>query len=81
MVSPAEGICSIAVFLSLWAAGHMDCVEILTAHGGNLNLNIRHLGTPLYVACKKQQVACARKLLESGKPKKQAKRGKQMKKQ
>ncbi|KAM6156553.1 LOW QUALITY PROTEIN: ankyrin repeat and SOCS box protein 9-like [Erethizon dorsatum] len=36
------------------------------AYGANINHNINHLGTPLYMACEKQQLACAKKLLESG---------------
>ncbi|KAM6151455.1 ankyrin repeat and SOCS box protein 9 [Rhynchocyon petersi] len=46
--------------------GHVECVESLAAHGGKIDRNIRHLGTPLYLACENQQVACAKKLLESG---------------
>ncbi|EMP25699.1 Ankyrin repeat and SOCS box protein 9, partial [Chelonia mydas] len=48
------------------AAGHIECVESLTSNGVNIDLNIKHLGTPLYVACENEQVACAKKLLESG---------------
>ncbi|XP_005673474.1 ankyrin repeat and SOCS box protein 9 isoform X3 [Sus scrofa] len=46
--------------------GHMECIETLAAHGGDIDHNISHLGTPLYLACENLQVACARKLLESG---------------
>ncbi|OXB80361.1 UNVERIFIED_CONTAM: hypothetical protein H355_012794 [Colinus virginianus] len=46
--------------------GHVQCVELLTSHGVNIDHNVKHLGTPLYVACENQQVDCARKLLESG---------------
>ncbi|XP_013806983.1 ankyrin repeat and SOCS box protein 9 [Apteryx mantelli] len=46
--------------------GHVQCVEFLTSHGVNIDHNIKHLGTPLYVACENQQVNCAKKLLESG---------------
>uniref|UniRef100_A0A8C5L256 Ankyrin repeat and SOCS box-containing 9 n=1 Tax=Jaculus jaculus TaxID=51337 RepID=A0A8C5L256_JACJA len=46
--------------------GHVQCIESLVAHGGNIDHNIQHLGTPLYVACKNQQMFCAKKLLESG---------------
>ncbi|NP_001384098.1 ankyrin repeat and SOCS box protein 9 isoform d [Gallus gallus] len=49
--------------------GHVECVELLTSHGVNIDHNVKHLGTPLYVACENQQVDCARKLLESGKRK------------
>uniref|UniRef100_A0A452I3I4 Uncharacterized protein n=1 Tax=Gopherus agassizii TaxID=38772 RepID=A0A452I3I4_9SAUR len=50
--------------------GHIECVESLTSNGVNIDLNIKHLGTPLYVACENEQVACAKRLLESGKKKK-----------
>ncbi|NXJ08220.1 ASB9 protein, partial [Odontophorus gujanensis] len=46
--------------------GHVQCVELLTSHGVNIDHNVKHLGTPLYVACENQQMDCARKLLESG---------------
>ncbi|XP_062456949.1 ankyrin repeat and SOCS box protein 9 isoform X2 [Rhea pennata] len=46
--------------------GHVQCVEFLASHGVNIDHNIKHLGTPLYVACENQQVNCAKKLLESG---------------
>uniref|UniRef100_A0A8C3JHE2 Ankyrin repeat and SOCS box containing 9 n=1 Tax=Calidris pygmaea TaxID=425635 RepID=A0A8C3JHE2_9CHAR len=46
--------------------GHAQCVEFLASHGVNIDHNIKHLGTPLYVACENQQVNCAKKLLESG---------------
>ncbi|XP_032536599.1 ankyrin repeat and SOCS box protein 9 [Chiroxiphia lanceolata] len=46
--------------------GHVQCVELLVFHGLNIDHNIKHLGTPLYVACDNQQVNCAKKLLESG---------------
>lgn len=60
-------ICELILPLSL--LGHVQCVELLTSHGMNIDHNINHLGTPLYVACENQQVDCARKLLESGKRK------------
>ncbi|XP_003218939.1 ankyrin repeat and SOCS box protein 9 [Anolis carolinensis] len=46
--------------------GHTKCVESLVSHGVDIDHNIKHLGTPLYVACENQQVDCAKKLLESG---------------
>ncbi|KAM6094272.1 ankyrin repeat and SOCS box protein 9 isoform 4-T4 [Chlamydotis macqueenii] len=45
--------------------GHVQCVEFLASRGVNIDHNIKHLGTPLYVACENQQVNCAKKLLES----------------
>ncbi|XP_061483150.1 ankyrin repeat and SOCS box protein 9 [Rhineura floridana] len=46
--------------------GHTKCVESLVSNGVHIDHNIKHLGTPLYVACENQQVDCAKKLLESG---------------
>ncbi|XP_056340208.1 ankyrin repeat and SOCS box protein 9 isoform X2 [Oenanthe melanoleuca] len=46
--------------------GHVQCVELLASRGANIDHNIKHLGTPLYVACENQQLNCAKKLLESG---------------
>ncbi|KAH0624705.1 hypothetical protein JD844_032431 [Phrynosoma platyrhinos] len=36
--------------------GHTKCVEALISHGVNIDHNIKHLGTPLYIACENQQV-------------------------
>lgn len=65
----AERMCTATIFLLSWASGHVACVETLAAHGGDVDHNISHLGTPLYLACENRQVACAKKLLESGKAK------------
>uniref|UniRef100_A0A2I3G739 SOCS box domain-containing protein n=1 Tax=Nomascus leucogenys TaxID=61853 RepID=A0A2I3G739_NOMLE len=46
--------------------GHVECVDSLIAYRGNNDHNISHLGTSLYLACEKQQIACVKKLLESG---------------
>uniref|UniRef100_G3RTL8 Uncharacterized protein n=1 Tax=Gorilla gorilla gorilla TaxID=9595 RepID=G3RTL8_GORGO len=46
--------------------GHVECVDSLTAYRGNNDHNISHLGTSLYLACENQQIACVKKLLESG---------------
>ncbi|XP_053163923.1 ankyrin repeat and SOCS box protein 9 isoform X3 [Hemicordylus capensis] len=46
--------------------GHIECVESLVSHGVSIDHNIKHLGTPLSVACENQQVDCTKKLLESG---------------
>uniref|UniRef100_A0A8C5LY19 Ankyrin repeat and SOCS box containing 9 n=1 Tax=Leptobrachium leishanense TaxID=445787 RepID=A0A8C5LY19_9ANUR len=46
--------------------GYTDCVESLSQAGANVQHNIKHLGSPLYVACKNQRVETAKKLLELG---------------
>lgn len=58
-------------FLLLCTVGHVKCIESLVAYGANIDHNISHLGSPLYVACKHQQIACAKILLQAGKVKKQ----------
>ncbi|KAG8592037.1 hypothetical protein GDO81_000381 [Engystomops pustulosus] len=46
--------------------GHSDCLEVLISWGIDVDHDIPHLGTPLYVACKGQHLACVRKLLYAG---------------
>ena len=47
-------------------AGHHECLEILISWGVDVDQDIPHLGTPLYVACLSQQFHCVRKLLYAG---------------
>ncbi|KAM9331134.1 ankyrin repeat and SOCS box protein 5 [Gastrophryne carolinensis] len=46
--------------------GHSDCLDVLISWGIDVDQDIPHLGTPLYVACKGQHIACVRKLLYAG---------------
>ncbi|XP_053258590.1 ankyrin repeat and SOCS box protein 5 isoform X2 [Podarcis muralis] len=46
--------------------GHSDCLELLISRGIDVDQDIPHLGTPLYVACISQQKQCVHKLLHSG---------------
>ncbi|XP_036401701.1 ankyrin repeat and SOCS box protein 11 [Megalops cyprinoides] len=46
--------------------GHRECMEILIAHGANIDLEISQLGTPLYAACVGQRPDCVEKLLQIG---------------
>ncbi|XP_034967690.2 ankyrin repeat and SOCS box protein 5 isoform X1 [Zootoca vivipara] len=46
--------------------GHSDCLELLISQGIDVDQDIPHLGTPLYVACISQQKQCVHKLLHSG---------------
>ncbi|KAB0373417.1 hypothetical protein FD755_015076 [Muntiacus reevesi] len=46
--------------------GHHECLEILISWGVDVDQDIPHLGTPLYVACMSQQFHCVRKLLYAG---------------
>ncbi|NP_001005055.2 ankyrin repeat and SOCS box protein 9 [Xenopus tropicalis] len=46
--------------------GHTACVETLSSAGVSVQQYIKHLGSPLYVACENQRVDTAKKLLEFG---------------
>ncbi|KAE8629865.1 hypothetical protein XENTR_v10000620 [Xenopus tropicalis] len=46
--------------------GHSECLDVLISWGIDVDQDIPHLGTPLYVACKGQQISCVRKLLYAG---------------
>lgn len=41
-------------------------MEILIAHGVDLDLEIPKLGTPLYISCVSQKVHCVERLLQLG---------------
>ncbi|KAM4701858.1 ankyrin repeat and SOCS box protein 11-like [Discoglossus pictus] len=46
--------------------GHRECAEILIAHGVDINKEVQHIGSPLYVACVHQRIDCVKKLLDLG---------------
>uniref|UniRef100_A0A7N9D6U9 Ankyrin repeat and SOCS box containing 5 n=1 Tax=Macaca fascicularis TaxID=9541 RepID=A0A7N9D6U9_MACFA len=46
--------------------GHHECLDILISWGIDVDQDIPHLGTPLYVACMSQQFHCIWKLLYAG---------------
>ncbi|KAM4795081.1 ankyrin repeat and SOCS box protein 9 isoform 1-T2 [Rhinophrynus dorsalis] len=46
--------------------GHTECVELLTSAGVSVQQYVKHLGSPLYVACKNQKLDTVKKLLELG---------------
>ncbi|NXM89506.1 ASB5 protein, partial [Oenanthe oenanthe] len=46
--------------------GHSECLEVLISWGIDVDQDLPHLGTPLYVACASQQIHCIRKLLYAG---------------
>ncbi|XP_053559827.1 ankyrin repeat and SOCS box protein 5 isoform X4 [Bombina bombina] len=46
--------------------GHSECLDVLISWGVDVDQDIPHLGTPLYVACKAQHISCVRKLLYAG---------------
>ncbi|XP_052530078.1 ankyrin repeat and SOCS box protein 11 isoform X2 [Tympanuchus pallidicinctus] len=46
--------------------GHRECMEVLLAHGVDIDEEDVHYGTLLYVACMYQRTDCVKKLLELG---------------
>ncbi|XP_062905530.1 ankyrin repeat and SOCS box protein 5b isoform X3 [Mobula hypostoma] len=46
--------------------GHSECIQVLISWGADIDLDISHQGTPLYVACVHQQYFCIKKLLHAG---------------
>ncbi|XP_063314226.1 ankyrin repeat and SOCS box protein 5 isoform X1 [Pelobates fuscus] len=46
--------------------GHSECLDILISWDIDVDQDIPHLGTPLYVACKGQHIMCVKKLLYAG---------------
>ncbi|MEE6460937.1 hypothetical protein FKM82_001142 [Ascaphus truei] len=46
--------------------GYSECLDVLISWGIDVDQDIPHLGTPLYLACKAQQISCVRKLLYAG---------------
>ncbi|KAG9347024.1 hypothetical protein JZ751_005951 [Albula glossodonta] len=46
--------------------GEFACVEALIKWGTDVDYDIPHLGTPLFIACISKQLICTRKLLDGG---------------
>ncbi|XP_023555856.1 ankyrin repeat and SOCS box protein 5 isoform X2 [Octodon degus] len=46
--------------------GHHECLDTLISWGSDVDQDIPHLGTPLYVACVSQQFHCMQMLLYAG---------------
>lgn len=47
-------------------SGRAACIESLISWGADVDYDIPHLGTPLYIACVSQQLQCTQKLLDGG---------------
>lgn len=45
---------------------HRECLELLLAHGAQIDLELPDVGTPLYSACMARAAACVEVLLYSG---------------
>ncbi|XP_057186960.1 ankyrin repeat and SOCS box protein 5b isoform X1 [Triplophysa rosa] len=46
--------------------GRAACVEALISWGADVDYDIPHLGTPLYIACISRELQCTQKLLDGG---------------
>ncbi|XP_016404020.1 ankyrin repeat and SOCS box protein 5-like isoform X1 [Sinocyclocheilus rhinocerous] len=46
--------------------GQAACIESLISWGADVDFDIPHLGTPLYIACVSRQLQCTQKLLDGG---------------
>ncbi|XP_078071230.1 ankyrin repeat and SOCS box protein 5b isoform X1 [Mustelus asterias] len=46
--------------------GRSECLQVLISWGVDIDLDISHQGTPLYIACVHQQFFCIKKLLHAG---------------
>ena len=66
VVGGGTGLQETQTHLYFVLAGHHECLEILISWGVDVDQDIPHLGTPLYVACMSQQFHCVRKLLYAG---------------
>ncbi|KAK1791932.1 hypothetical protein P4O66_013193 [Electrophorus voltai] len=64
--NPQPGICQPSPIHEASGKGRSTCVEALIAWGADVDYNIPHLGTPLYIACISQELECTRTLLDGG---------------
>ncbi|XP_018594092.2 ankyrin repeat and SOCS box protein 5 isoform X2 [Scleropages formosus] len=46
--------------------GNVSCIEALITWGADVDYDIPHMGTPLYVTCMSRELQCARVLLNGG---------------
>ncbi|XP_028834101.1 ankyrin repeat and SOCS box protein 5b isoform X1 [Denticeps clupeoides] len=63
---PQPEICQPSPLHEASNKGRAACVEALIAWGADVDHDIPHLGTPLYIACLSQELQCTEKLLENG---------------
>ncbi|XP_066574242.1 ankyrin repeat and SOCS box protein 5b isoform X1 [Amia ocellicauda] len=63
---PQADVCQPSPIHEASSKGKSNCVEALISWGADVDHDIPHLGTPLYVACASQQLQCTRKLLDGG---------------
>ncbi|XP_035281022.1 ankyrin repeat and SOCS box protein 5-like isoform X2 [Anguilla anguilla] len=64
--SPQTAICQPSPIHEATSKGKSACVEALVTWGADVDYDIPHLGTPLFIACVSKQLHCTRKLLDKG---------------
>ncbi|XP_073718898.1 ankyrin repeat and SOCS box protein 5b isoform X4 [Misgurnus anguillicaudatus] len=63
---PQSEVCQPSPIHEASSKGRAACVESLIAWGADVDYDIPHLGTPLYIACISQELQCTQKLLDGG---------------
>lgn len=52
--------------MTIYLAGHLDCVRLLVRHGADVNLPDVKAQPPLMMAVKNHHIDCVRELLNNG---------------
>ncbi|XP_030644070.1 ankyrin repeat and SOCS box protein 5b [Chanos chanos] len=63
---PQAELCQPSPIHEASSKGRTACVEALITWGADVDFDIPHLGTPLYIACISQELQCTRILLNGG---------------
>ncbi|XP_062376534.1 ankyrin repeat and SOCS box protein 5b isoform X1 [Sardina pilchardus] len=63
---PQSEACQPSPIHEATSKGKAACVEALLAWGADVDYEIPHLGTPLYIACVSQELQCTQALLDGG---------------
>ncbi|XP_036430777.1 ankyrin repeat and SOCS box protein 5b isoform X1 [Colossoma macropomum] len=64
--NPQPELCQPSPIHEASSKGKTACVEALIAWGADVDYDIPHLGTPLYIACSSRELQCTQKLLDGG---------------
>ncbi|XP_036407498.1 ankyrin repeat and SOCS box protein 5-like isoform X2 [Megalops cyprinoides] len=63
---PQSEVCQPSPIHEASSKGKSACVEALLTWGADVDYDIPHLGTPLFIACMSKELQCTRKLLDGG---------------
>ncbi|KAL4618228.1 ankyrin repeat and SOCS box protein 5-like isoform X1 [Arapaima gigas] len=64
--APQADFCQASPIHEAASRGNVSCVEALVTWGADVDYDIPHMGTPLYVACMSRELLCTRVLLNGG---------------